>query len=130
MFSKNRKKSFYILDAFFCLFVFFLYGPMFAIITLSFQGPNGGLTFPMNGFSIHWFSKLFQEQRVGDFQGSFSRSLTLAIIVMVATVVISLSAGMAFRKKFKFSNSFDSSKETFPTLKCIFPSLSFLYIMF
>ena len=105
MFSKNRKTSFYILAAFFCLFVFFLYGPMFAIITLSFQGPNGGLTFPMNGFSTHWFSKLFQEQRVGDFQGSFSRSLTLAVIVMVATVVISLSAGMAFRKKFKFSNS-------------------------
>ena len=105
MLSKNRKTSFYILAAFFCLFVFFLYGPMFAIITLSFQGPNGGLTFPMNGFSTHWFSKLFQEQRVGDFKGSFSRSLTLAFIVMVATVVISLSAGMAFRKKFKFSNS-------------------------
>ena len=103
MSSKNRKTSFYILAAFFCLFVFFLYGPMFAIITLSFQGPNGGLTFPMNGFSAHWFSKLFQEQRVGDFQGAFSRSLTLAVIVMVATVVISLSAGMAFRKKFRFS---------------------------
>ena len=41
---------------------------MIAIIVLSFQGPDGGLTFPMNGFSFHWFSELFKEQRVGDFR--------------------------------------------------------------
>ena len=33
--------------AFFMLFVLFLYGPMIVIYVLSFQGPNGGLTFPM-----------------------------------------------------------------------------------
>ena len=40
------------------------YGPISAIVILSFQGPNGGLTFPMNGFSVHWFSP-FGEQLVG-----------------------------------------------------------------
>ena len=49
------------------LFILFLYGPTLTILVLSFQGPNGGLTFPMNGFSLHWFAKLFQTQAVGDF---------------------------------------------------------------
>ena len=44
--------SFYLLAAFFTLFVLFLYGPMTAIYILSFQGPSGGLTFPMNGVSL------------------------------------------------------------------------------
>lgn len=101
--SEKRKASFYWLAGFFALFVIFLYGPMFAIIVLSFQGPDGGLTFPMNGFSFHWFADLFKEQRVGDFKSSFLRSFSLAGIVMVLTVAISLSAGMAFRRQFRFA---------------------------
>lgn len=97
----KRARSYYPLLVFFVLFVIFLYGPMFAIITLSFQGPDGGLTFPMRGFSLHWFEQLFQQQRVGDFKGSMQRSLWLAFIVMLLTVSISLSAGLAFRKKFR-----------------------------
>ena len=98
---KGRGKGFVPLLIFFLLFVVFLYGPMFAIITLSFQGPDGGLTFPMRGVSLHWFEELFKPQRVGDFKGSFLRSLWLAGIVMLLTVAISLSAGLAFRKGFK-----------------------------
>ena len=45
------------------LFVLFLYGPMLVIDILSFQGPDGGLTFPMNGVSLHWFARLFEQQR-------------------------------------------------------------------
>jgi len=48
------------LTIFFIVFVIFLYGPMFTIVVLSFQGPDGGLTFPMNGFSLHWFEKLWE----------------------------------------------------------------------
>ena len=33
---------------------------MIAIYVLSFQGPQGGLTFPMNGVSTYWLAKLFQ----------------------------------------------------------------------
>ena len=61
-----RPTSFYVLAAFFVLFVLFLYGPIVTIGILSFQGPNGGLTFPMNGVSLHWFRDLFEEQAVGD----------------------------------------------------------------
>ncbi len=49
------------------LFILFLYGPTLTILVLSFQGPDGGLTFPMNGFSVHWFRRLFETQAVGDF---------------------------------------------------------------
>jgi putative spermidine/putrescine transport system permease protein len=99
----KRPKSFYFLTAFFALFILFLYGPTLTIGILSFQGPSGGLTFPMNGVSLHWYFKLFETQAVGDFGGSLTRSLLLALAVMVTTVVISLSAGMAFRKKFRGS---------------------------
>jgi putative spermidine/putrescine transport system permease protein len=54
----------------------------------------------MNGVSTHWFAALFQAQAVGDFGGSLTRSFILATLVMIATVVVSLSAGMAFRKRF------------------------------
>jgi putative spermidine/putrescine transport system permease protein len=98
--SGKRPLSFYLLTAFFVLFVLFLYGPMMAIYILSFQGPTGGLTFPMRGFSLDWFAALFGQQRTGDFSGSFWRSIALALTVMVLTLVISVAAGLAFRRRF------------------------------
>jgi putative spermidine/putrescine transport system permease protein len=90
----------WLLAAFFTLFVAFLYGPTLTILILSFQGPDGGLTFPMRGVSVYWFRNLFQPQMVGDFGGAFRRSLALALIVMGLTVLIALSAGLAFRRRF------------------------------
>ena len=87
------------------LFILFLYGPTLTILVLSFQGPDGGLTFPMNGFSVHWFRRLFETQAVGDFGGSLARSFALATMVMVTTVVVSLAAGMAFRRRFRGSGA-------------------------
>lgn len=96
----KRPWTFYALSGFFGLFVAFLYGPMSAIFILSFQGPNGGLTFPLNGVSLRWFTALFAQERTGDFSGAFSRSIVLALIVLAATVVISILAGLAFRRRF------------------------------
>ena len=79
----------------------FLYGPMIVIFILSFQGPTGGLTFPMNGVSLHWFEKLWEGGGIVDIGGAFLRSLELGLVVMVLTVVLSLSAGLAFRKRFR-----------------------------
>ena len=97
---EKRPLSFWFLAAFFVLFVLFLYGPTITIAILSFQGPQGGLTFPMRGVSFHWFRDLFQEQAVGDIWGAFRRSLLLGLMVMVTTVVVSVMAGLAFRKRF------------------------------
>ena len=103
MSHEKRGLEFYLLAIFFIVFVLFLYGPLSAILILSFQGPDGGLTFPMNGVSTHWFFNLFEKQAVGDFGASFRRSLSLGLMVMVVTVVVSLLAGLAFRRRFRGS---------------------------
>ncbi len=97
---EKRPGSFYFLAAFFVAYVLFLYGPMFAIFVLSFQGPEGGLTFPMNGASLHWFGKVFSGGGIVDIGAAFKRSLQLGLVTMVLTVVISVAAGLAFRRRF------------------------------
>ena len=91
------------LALFFALFILFLYGPTISILVLSFQGPNGGLTFPMRGFSTFWFRSLFDGVGVIDIWGAFARSIRLGLVVMLLTVVFSLMAGMAFRRHFALS---------------------------
>ena len=100
MITRNFK---IMLGLFFSLFIIFLYGPTISILVLSFQGPEGGLTFPMRGFSTFWFESLFDGVGVIDIWGAFGRSIRLGLVVMVLTVILSLSAGMAFRKYFALS---------------------------
>ena len=101
----KRSLSYYLLAAFFGLFVLFLYGPMFSVFLLSLQGPDGSLTFPMKGFSFYWLGQVFQEQRVGNFVDAFWRSLALGLIVSLITVTISVMSGLAFRTRFKGSSA-------------------------
>src|SRR5215470_13093240 len=101
---EKRSSSFYWLAALFGLFVQFLYGPMITIFILSFQGPDGGLTFPMNGVSLRWFAKLWEGLGVVDIWAAFRRSFRLGLVVMLLTVVLSLAAGLAYRKRFVGSN--------------------------
>ena len=98
---RTGSRGFYFFLIFFILFALFLYGPMFSIILLSFQGPDGGLTFPMNGFSLHWFGELWKGAGVVDIGSAFRRSLLLGFVVMILTVVLSVAAGLAFRKNFR-----------------------------
>jgi len=91
------------LSVFFTLFILFLYGPTISILVLSFQGPEGGLTFPMRGFSTFWFESLFDGVGVIDIWGAFARSIRLGLVVMMLTVIFSLMAGMAFRRHFALS---------------------------
>lgn len=97
----KRPLSFYLLAAFFGLFVLFLYGPMIAIFMLSLQGEDGTLTFPMRGFSFYWLGQVFQEQRVGSFTEGFQRSLILGLGVLLLSLIVSVMAGLAFRARFR-----------------------------
>ena len=97
----NRPWTFYVLAGLFTLYVLALYGPMICIYILSFQDIRGGLVFPMKGRSLHWFVDLFTQVRTGDVKGSFDRSIKLAVIVTVITVVVSFLAGLGFRRRFK-----------------------------
>jgi putative spermidine/putrescine transport system permease protein len=85
--------------------VLFLYGPMLCIFVLSFQGPEGGLTFPLRGLSLHWFRKLAEGLGTVDIGAAFGRSLLLGAVVMALTVVLSVLAGLAFRKKLSGGNA-------------------------
>jgi len=96
-----RPPIFWALALLCALFIAFLYGPIATIVILSFQGPEGGLVFPMNGLSLHWFAELFRPQSIGDIWGSFDRSALLGLAVMVFTVVLSFLAGLAFRRRFR-----------------------------
>jgi len=99
--SKGRRPwTFYVLAAIFTFYVVALYGPMFCIYVLSFQDLRGGLVFPMKGLSLHWFVDLFTQARTGDVAGAFDRSIKLAILVTVITVVVSLMSALAFRRRF------------------------------
>jgi len=98
--DRPRSPAFHALAAFFALFVAFLYGPTLTILVLSFQGPQGGLTFPMNGVSTHWFGKLWAGGGIVDIWGALWRSLRLGLVVMGLTVGIAFFAGLAFRKRF------------------------------
>jgi putative spermidine/putrescine transport system permease protein len=105
MAKDRRRQGFWPLAFVFALFVLFLYGPVITIFVLSFQGPEGGLTFPMRGSSLHWYAELWKGLGVVDIGAALRRSLALGAVVMVLTVVLSLSAGMAFRKKFAGSQA-------------------------
>jgi putative spermidine/putrescine transport system permease protein len=97
----KRSRAFIPLACLFGLFLLFLYGPVFTIFTLSFQGPDGGLTFPMRGVSLHWYQELFKGLGVVDIGAALRRSLALGGVVVVFTVLIALLAGLAYRKGFK-----------------------------
>ncbi|RMX02652.1 ABC transporter permease [Corticibacter populi] len=98
---ETRPRSFWLLALIFSLFVLFMYGPTLVIFLLSFQGPEGGLTFPMRGVSLHWFRQLAEGLGVVDIGAALRRSLALGVAVMLLTVVLSVLAGLAFRRGFR-----------------------------
>ena len=95
---EKRPWTFYALAVLMGIFLLFLYGPMFVIYLLSFQGPNGGVTFPMVGFSTVWFEDIVKPGQMANIPVSFGRSILLASIVSLITVLVSVAAGLGFRR--------------------------------
>jgi putative spermidine/putrescine transport system permease protein len=95
-----RPWTFYALGSLFFLYLLFLYGPMLVIYTLSFQGPNGGVTFPLVGVSLEWFRDVWRPGQMANIPVSFSRSMALAGTISLLTVLISVAGGLAFRRLF------------------------------
>jgi len=101
MAAERRAPGFWPLAILFAGYVLFLYGPMLVIVVLSFQGPQGGLTFPMQGWSTHWFHKLADGLGSVDIGAALWRSLGLGLTVMAFTVLFSVLTGLAFRKRLR-----------------------------
>jgi putative spermidine/putrescine transport system permease protein len=98
--GQGRPWTFYALATLFALFLLFLYGPMLVMYLLSFQGPNGGVTFPMVGYSLAWFEDILKPGQMANIPVSFGRSIALASVVSLVTVATSIAAGLAFRRRF------------------------------
>jgi putative spermidine/putrescine transport system permease protein len=98
--SDSRPWTFYALGGLFAAYLLFLYGPMFVIYLLSFQGENGGVTFPMVGTSTVWFQDILKRGQMANIPISFGRSISLAAVVSCITVVFAVAAGLGFRRKF------------------------------
>ena len=96
----GRPWTFYALATLFGLFLVFLYGPMLVMYVLSFQGPNGGVTFPMVGMSLTWFADIVKPGQMANIPVSFGRSIALAAVVSLSTATISIAAALAFRRRF------------------------------
>ena len=96
----GRPWTFYALATLFGMFLLFLYGPMLVMYLLSFQGPNGGVTFPMVGVSFTWFADIVKPGQMANIPVSFGRSIALAAVVSLSTATISIAAALAFRRRF------------------------------
>ena len=93
------------------LFLVLLYGPTIVMMILSFQGPNGGPTFPLNGVSLAWYQRLLNPDggpvSTGEYMGSLGapalRSLGLGILTATISTVMAVMAAQAFRTSFRGS---------------------------
>ena len=110
----NRlSRSIYLIYIAFILVV--LYFPFVIMAVLSFQGPRGGHTFPMNGISTIWYWKLFNPGAVteysdvgeflGDYLAALRRSLLLAMITAIISTVFGMMAAQVFRRPFRGSSA-------------------------
>jgi len=98
--GQGRPWTFYALAILFGAYLLFLYGPMLVMYVLSFQGPNGGVTFPMVGVSLTWFADILKPGQMANIPVSFGRSIALASVVSLLTAAISIAAALAFRRRF------------------------------
>jgi putative spermidine/putrescine transport system permease protein len=107
--AKQRDWSKWILGAYFCVFLVFLYGPMIVMAILSFQGYYGGVTFPFKGpLSLLWWKSLVFDTVAGtpthasEIHTAAKNSLFLSLAAGAIVSVIAFTTSMAFRRRWRF----------------------------
>lgn len=86
------------LSIYFVLILLFLYGPIIVMAALSFQGPQGGMTFPMQGVSLYWWRQLFTDSAAG-LGDAIVRTLVLAVETGLISAAFSLVIAIAYRRR-------------------------------
>jgi putative spermidine/putrescine transport system permease protein len=94
-----------ILAVYFVLFLLFLYGPMIVMAALSFQGPQGTVTFPMKGLSLHWWQQLVDGPRADSIRETAIRSLELSAVCGLVVAALALTLSMGYRRRFRFDGA-------------------------
>jgi putative spermidine/putrescine transport system permease protein len=88
------------------IFIIVLYGPLLVVGLLSFQGPDGGVTFPMRGVSLYWYKQLLSAgPEMVDFGSALRRSLSLAVLTAIISTVLAVATSLAFRRHFRGKNA-------------------------
>jgi putative spermidine/putrescine transport system permease protein len=96
------------LATYFVIFLIFLYSPMILMAVLSFQGYQGGVTFPFKGpVSLDWWRYIF-ESKVGNqftnadlIRSSGEGSLWLSLAAGAVVAFLAFTLSMAFRRRFR-----------------------------
>src|SRR5439155_16423374 len=83
------------------VFLTYQWLPILTLGLLSFSGPTGGTTFPMNGTSLHWYEELWRATVMNDFKPPLWRSTALALACSATTIVLSTMAAQAMRGRFR-----------------------------
>ena len=79
---------------------FFLYAPILLLIFFSFNDANSGVIW--QGFSLRWYTKLFQNQLI--IQSVYNTLLVSALATIIATIVGTFSAIGLYSMRRKFRN--------------------------
>jgi putative spermidine/putrescine transport system permease protein len=90
-----------ILAVYFVIFLLFLYGPMIVMAALSFQGPQGAVTFPMRGLGFHWWDELVNGPRSDTIRETAIRSIELSLVSGLVVAVLAFSLSMGYRRRFR-----------------------------
>lgn len=90
-----------ILAVYFVGFLLFLYGPMIVMAALSFQGPQGAVTFPMRGLGFYWWNQLIDGSRSDSIREAAIRSLELSAVTGVVVAILALTLSMGYRRRFR-----------------------------
>ncbi|MBI3513288.1 MAG: ABC transporter permease subunit [Proteobacteria bacterium] len=87
-------------------FLIYQWLPMVTLGVLSFSGPDGGTTFPMNGVSLYWYAELWEPSLSADFKAPLLRSFLLALACSATTAVMAVAAAQAVRGEFRGNGVF------------------------
>lgn len=98
---RTRHSAKWALAIYFVIFLLFLYGPMLVMGVLSFQGPAGGITFPMKGLSFHWWEALWNGPRADAIRETALRSLRLGVVAGLVVALLAFGLSMAYRRRFR-----------------------------
>ena len=96
----------WILGTLTAIFLTYQWLPIFTLGLLSFSGPTGGTTFPMNGTSFHWYQEVWRATVMNDFKPPLMRSTLLAAACSLTTIVLSVMAAQAMRGRFRGNSWF------------------------
>jgi putative spermidine/putrescine transport system permease protein len=94
-----------ILAVYFLLFLLFLYGPMIVMAALSFQGPQGAVTFPLRGLGFHWWNELVDGARSDTIRETAIRSLQLSLASGLVVAILAFSLSMGYRRRFRLDGA-------------------------